>query len=157
MGSELVNESGKTLDEIVEAVNTATEVVSEIAAASQEQSSGIDQVNKAVVQMDDLTQHNAALVEQVAAAGRSMEDQAETLREAVGFFKLRIGEQQAKVRTAAMHKTEAAAHPERRAHERPFQGKPAPQPAPQAKSEQPQPAAVVKKTGTDGHGEWQQF
>ena len=64
-----------------------TDIVAEIAAASQEQSSGIDQVNKAVMQMDEMTQQNAALVEEAAAASRSMEEQAHKMVELMGFFK----------------------------------------------------------------------
>ena len=86
-GSQLVDESGKTLTEIVSSVKKVTDIVAEIAAASQEQSSGIDQVNKAVMSMDEVTQQNAALVEEAAAASKSMEDQAEKMIELMGFFK----------------------------------------------------------------------
>ncbi len=87
-GSALVNESGKMLDDIVASVKKVSDIISEIAAASQEQSSGIEQVNKAVMQMDEMTQQNAALVEEAAAASRSMEEQAKGLGEMVQFFKL---------------------------------------------------------------------
>ena len=86
-GSELVDASGKTLTEIVGSVKKVTDIVAEIAAASQEQSSGIDQVNKAVMQMDEVTQQNAALVEEAAAASKSMEDQAQKMVELMSFFK----------------------------------------------------------------------
>jgi methyl-accepting chemotaxis protein len=78
-GSRLVDESGKTLDEIVMSVKKVTDIVAEIAAASREQSSGIEQVNKAVMQMDTTTQQNAALVEQAAAASQAIVEQAQTL------------------------------------------------------------------------------
>ena len=65
-GSQLVNESGERLAEIVQDVKKVTDIVGEIAAASQEQSSGIEEVNRAIHQMDELTQQNAALVEEVA-------------------------------------------------------------------------------------------
>jgi methyl-accepting chemotaxis protein len=87
-GTTLVDESGRTLEGIVEAVKTVTGIVAEIASASQEQASGIDQVNKAMSQMDGTTQQNAALVEEVAAASRSMEEQARELVDVVRFFKL---------------------------------------------------------------------
>ncbi|HSJ81401.1 MAG TPA: hypothetical protein VK910_09290, partial [Thiobacillus sp.] len=72
-------------------VKRVTDIMSEIAAASQEQSSGIEQVNQAIAQMDDVTQQNAALVEEAAAAAESMQDQAAKLAEAVGVFKLDSG------------------------------------------------------------------
>ena len=87
-GSELVNQSGKALAEIVESVKKVTDIVAEIAAASQEQSAGIDQVNNAVMQMDEMTQQNAALVEEAAAAARAMQEQAGELTSQVGFFQL---------------------------------------------------------------------
>ena len=71
-GSGLVTQSGRTLGEIVTSVKKVSDIVAEIAAASREQSSGIEQVNRAVVQMDELTQQNAALVEQATAASQSM-------------------------------------------------------------------------------------
>ena len=66
-GSNLVNESGETLDEIVSVVKNVTQIVGEISAASQEQSTGIEQVNRAILEMDEITQQNAALVEEVTA------------------------------------------------------------------------------------------
>lgn len=87
-GSRLVDESGQTLVTIVDSVKKASGIVAEIAAASQEQSTGIEQVNKALMQMDDVTQQNASLVEEAAAASKSMEDQAERLVELMRFFKM---------------------------------------------------------------------
>ncbi|WP_324780772.1 methyl-accepting chemotaxis protein [Thiobacillus sedimenti] len=87
-GSELVDEAGKTMDEIVTSVKRVTDIMSEIAAASQEQSAGIEQVNQAVGQMDEMTQQNAALVEEAAAAAESLQDQAAKLAEAVSVFRL---------------------------------------------------------------------
>ena len=78
-GSTLVAESGSTLDQIVTAVKKVSNIVSEIAAASREQSDGIEQVNKAIGQMDQVTQQNAALVEQATSASESMADQAREL------------------------------------------------------------------------------
>lgn len=87
-GSELVNESGHTLTEIVNSVKRVTDIISEISAASQEQAAGIDQVNKAVVEMDRSTQQNAALVEQAAASSKAMQEQAAGLQREVAFLKL---------------------------------------------------------------------
>lgn len=87
-GSVLVDEAGKTMAEVVRSVQQVTDIMSEIAAASTEQSTGINQVNQAVMTMDDATQQNAALVEQAAAAAESLVDQAENLVNAVGAFQL---------------------------------------------------------------------
>ena len=87
-GSRLVEQSGESLRAIVESVRKVTDIVAEIAAASAEQSTGIDQVNRAVMQMDEVTQQNAALVEQAAAAARSMQDEAESLKRQVAYFRL---------------------------------------------------------------------
>jgi methyl-accepting chemotaxis protein-1 (serine sensor receptor) len=86
-GSKLVDASGETLNEIVGSVKKVSDIVAEIAAASQEQSSGIEQVNKAIMQMDEVTQQNAALVEEAAAAAKSMEDQAQKMVELMSFFR----------------------------------------------------------------------
>jgi len=85
-GSKLVDMSGQTLEEIVMSVKKVSDIVAEIAAASQEQSAGIEQVNKAVMQLDQVTQQNAALVEEAAAASEAMDDQARGLRELMKFF-----------------------------------------------------------------------
>ncbi|WP_424682514.1 methyl-accepting chemotaxis protein [Frateuria sp. YIM B11624] len=87
-GSRLVDQSGTALKGIVESVRKVTDIVAEIAAASQEQSAGIDQVNRAVTQMDEVTQQNAALVEEASAAARAMQDQAAGLRQQMLFFRL---------------------------------------------------------------------
>ena len=86
-GSALVRQAGTTMGEIVASVQRVTDIMAEISAASQEQSSGIEQVNQAVVQMDETTQQNAALVEEASAAARSMEEQANLLAEAVSVFR----------------------------------------------------------------------
>jgi methyl-accepting chemotaxis protein len=92
-GSALVEQAGATMGEILQAVRRVTDIMGEIAAASEEQSSGISQVGRAVTQMDEVTQQNAALVEQATAAAASLQDQAVRLREAVNAF--RVGEGQA--------------------------------------------------------------
>jgi len=87
-GSQLVDQAGATMNEIVASITRVTDIMSEITSASVEQSSGIEQVNTAIVQMDQVTQQNAALVEQAAAAAESMQDQAARLSEVVSVFKL---------------------------------------------------------------------
>lgn len=87
-GSALVNESGETLADIVAGVKKVTDIVAEIAAATSEQSRGIDQINHAVTSMDSTTQHNAALVEETAAAAKVMQQQAAHLQSLVAFFRL---------------------------------------------------------------------
>ena len=87
-GTRLVDEAGKTMTEILNAVRRTTDIMADISAASSEQSAGIDQVNKAIIQMDEVTQQNAALVEEMAAAAESMEQEAKKLTEAVSVFKL---------------------------------------------------------------------
>jgi methyl-accepting chemotaxis protein len=87
-GSQLVDQAGKTMTEIVTSVQHVADIMSEVTAASQEQSAGIEQVNRAIAQMDEITQQNAALVEQASAAAQSMQDQAGGLSQAVSVFKL---------------------------------------------------------------------
>ena len=88
-GSRQVDQAGATMNEIVQAVKRVTDIMSEIAAASDEQSTGIEEVNQAIVQMDNVTQQNAALVEEAAAAAESMQEQAGALMQAVRVFKLK--------------------------------------------------------------------
>ncbi|WP_426116935.1 methyl-accepting chemotaxis protein [Massilia sp. PWRC2] len=87
-GTKLVGQAGSTMQEIVESVKRVTDVMSEISAASLEQTSGIEQINQAIAQMDEVTQQNAALVEQAAAAAASLQDQAGNLAKVVAAFKL---------------------------------------------------------------------
>ncbi|KVK84337.1 methyl-accepting chemotaxis protein [Burkholderia sp. MSMB1498] len=87
-GATLVTRAGATMTEIVQSVKRVNEILEEISHASHEQSAGIDQVNRAVGEMDQVTQQNAALVEQAAAAAHSLKDQADALRSAVALFAL---------------------------------------------------------------------
>ncbi|AWN17715.1 methyl-accepting chemotaxis protein [Salinisphaera sp. LB1] len=91
-GSEQVERSGQVLEDIVASIHKVSRIVAEIATASQEQSSGIEQVNLAISQMDGVTQQNASLVEESAAASRSLEEQAQALKTRVAFFKLYAAE-----------------------------------------------------------------
>jgi methyl-accepting chemotaxis protein len=87
-GSRLVQDAGATMEEIVASVQRVSDIISEITAASAEQSQGIGHVNESVVQLDQMTQQNAALVEEAAAAANSLEQQARALQSAVSTFKL---------------------------------------------------------------------
>ena len=87
-GAALVGEAGKTMGEVVASVQRMTDLMAEITAAAVEQSAGIDQINLAVAQMDQVTQQNAALVEEAAAAAGSMEDQARSLASSVAVFRI---------------------------------------------------------------------
>ena len=124
-GSKLVDSSGTVLSEIVGSVKNISDIVAEIAAASQEQASGIEQVNKAVMQMDEMTQQNAALVEQAAAASKSMEEQAVNLSEQITFFRFSDAGKTVKdsprkpaavsaVASSARDKSNGGAHPARK-------------------------------------------
>ncbi len=127
-GSTLVTQSGATLEQIVAAVKKVTDIVAEIAAASQEQSAGIEQVNKAVMQLDELTQQNAALVEEASAASHSMAEQARALDESMSRF------------TVAEASAQPAAH-------RPRVAPPPPSPSRPAAVARPRPYAVKSGNG----------
>jgi methyl-accepting chemotaxis protein len=86
-GTQLVDESGKALDVIMESIKNVSMIVGEIAEASREQAKGIEQVNLAVSQMDETTQQNAALVEEAAAAAKGMEHQSQQLIVEVSYFR----------------------------------------------------------------------
>jgi len=100
-GNTLVNRSGETMQEIVVSIKRVNDIMAEIAAASAEQATGIDEVSKAVTQMDEMTQQNAALVEEAAAAAESMRTQASDLTQRVGTFKLSDAEVQTKLQDKA--------------------------------------------------------
>ncbi len=85
-GTRLASDSGKTLSDIVNSVKKVSDIIAEIAASSSEQSQGIGQINQAITQLDEVTQQNAALVEQAAAASESMDEQATNMNKMVGFF-----------------------------------------------------------------------
>ncbi len=155
-GSKLVDESGRMLSEIVGAVKKVTDIVSEIAAASQEQSAGIEQVNKAMMSMDEVTQQNAALVEEAAAAAEALTQQATTLNDLMAKYKVGNG-----TPAAVQRREPAAAATERK----PVQ--PARTPAAGRKPSLARPAVAravapaggarrVAAGGGDG-GDWQDF
>ncbi len=139
-GTQQVENAGHTMQEIVTSVKRVSDIIGEIAAASQEQSAGIEQVNEAIMKMDDVTQQNTALVEEAAAAAESMLEQADELMNAVSVFQLDNETPQRRTTT------------ERRSKPNPMRANTA--------SLKSVPAKTVKvatvKTGTDD-GEWEEF
>jgi methyl-accepting chemotaxis protein len=110
-GVGLVNQAGTSLTEILASIKQVADIVAEIASASQEQSTGIDQINKALTQMDEVTQQNSALVEENAASAKTLEHQSEAMNQKVAFFKLDAaaeGHKAPVTRLAAPVKKEAA-------------------------------------------------
>jgi methyl-accepting chemotaxis protein len=129
-GTKLVDESGKALAEIVVRVKKVTDVMAEIANSSREQASGIEQVNKAITMMDDVTQQNAALVEEASAAAQALTEQASSLTQLIARYRVGEGAQTGEGATqdaprATARPATAAAAPrvERRAPNRPMTGK----------------------------------
>ncbi|GAE49141.1 methyl-accepting chemotaxis protein, partial [Xanthomonas arboricola pv. pruni str. MAFF 311562] len=100
-GNVLVSQAGRTMQDIVDSVRGVTEIMHEISEASQQQSQGIEQVGQTIAQMDQATQQNAALVEEATAAARSMEAQAQQLRDAVSVFQLQAAARPARLVRAA--------------------------------------------------------
>ena len=90
LGSELVDQAGLTMTEVVNSVKRVTNIISEITSASNEQSAGIDQINQSITEMDNVTQQNAALVEQATAAAQLLCDQTASLVKMVSVFKLDV-------------------------------------------------------------------
>lgn len=106
-GTQLVAKAGSTMAEVVSSVKSVTDIVGEIAIASNEQSTGIEEINKAITQMDEVTQQNAALVQEASSAAYSLNEQAERLSQAISIFKVSAGSATAAVRKTAHAKTPA--------------------------------------------------
>ncbi|RJG11460.1 methyl-accepting chemotaxis protein [Massilia cavernae] len=146
-GSKLVGQAGVTMDEVVASVKRVTDIMSEIANASQEQSAGIEQVNLSIIEMDSMTQQNAALVEEAAAAAQSLQDQAGELARVVSIFKLVEGE------LVQVDAPPAAPAPVAKAPAVVAKAKPAlKRPAPAAATPAPR-----KITAAAGNDEWEEF
>ena len=143
-GSKLVEQAGSTMTEVVASVKRVTDIVAEISSASQEQSTGLEEINRAITLMDESTQQNAALVEEAAAAAQAMQEQAAQLMEAVSVFKLEQG-------TAANVAPKPAANPRKTvpAKTRTL----AHQPAAAERKPSPATAAIPAKADDD----WEQF
>jgi methyl-accepting chemotaxis protein len=149
-GTKLVDESGKALAEIVLRVKKVTDVMAEIASSSREQASGIEQVNKAITMMDDVTQQNAALVEEASAAAQALTEQASNLTQLISRYRVGEGSVDASARGAAQPAPARSTAPvvERRAATRPMTGK-KPLPAPKA--------APARAGGGAAAEEWKDF
>ena len=146
-GSRLVNQSGETLDEIVEGVKQVATIIGEISAASEEQSEGIEEVNRAILQMDQLTQQNAALVEEAASASKHLSEEADTLAELVDSFNI-------DGKSASGSNAGQNGFVERRGADRPWSQ------SSNSGASSPKPAAVeapLAATGTDGGDQWEEF
>ena len=137
-GTKLVEDAGNTMQEIVSSVQRVTDIMGEISAASTEQSTGIDQVNTAITSMDEVTQQNAALVEEAAAAAESLVEQATSLMDTVSRFKLKGMSTQ-----------------ERRSSSSPMRAPSVAKRAPMQTRQMSIKPAV--KTGTDDSGDWEEF
>jgi len=169
-GSVLVTQSGQTLEKIVASVKKVSDIVAEIAAASREQSSGIEQVNRAVMQMDELTQQNAALVEEATAASQAMAEQVRGLNEMLARFQVGMAELTAPTSAPAAHVAKAAtaaaasaSRAERRGANRPWTARAhGAKAAKQKPGAEPARAPAARSNGTVGNGdagdsEWQEF
>jgi len=147
-GSDLVNKAGDTMEQVVSSVRKVTEIMAEIASASVEQSSGIEQVNIAITQMDEVTQQNAALVEEAAAAAESLQDQAGTLAQTVAMF--RLSEEDEEIDMDAV--TDAPAEPAPKPS-----AKVSRLPARAGRQERSAPVPKVKRAATSAADEWEEF
>ncbi|NRR30434.1 MCP four helix bundle domain-containing protein [Oxalobacteraceae bacterium] len=154
-GTRLVGQAGVTMDEVVASVARVTDIMSEIANASQEQSAGIEQVNHSIIEMDSMTQQNAALVEEAAAAAQSLQDQAAELARVVSIFKLVEGEERvapapSALRSAPMHAVAVRAPVRKLA--------PAARPAAKPVAAKPaKPRAASRATAATADEEWEEF
>jgi methyl-accepting chemotaxis protein len=149
-GTKLVDDSGKVLAEIVMRVKKVTDVMAEIASSSREQASGIEQVNKAITMMDDVTQQNAALVEEASAAAQALTEQASSLTQLIARYRVEESSSEEAPRSA-LRPAAAAPAVERRAANRPLTGKKRPA-APEIAAAPPRrPAAAAAAE------EWKDF
>ena len=142
-GSRLVNEAGQTMGDIVDSIVRVTDIMGEITSATHEQTIGIEQINMAIAQMDEVTQQNAALVEEAAAASQSMQEQAGELAHVVGFFK--TGNHVASAPRLSPVRTTPAA---------PAIARPAAKPAP---ARQAVAAAPARRGNANAESEWEEF
>ncbi len=157
-GSRLVANAGDTMKEIVSSVQRVSDIIGEITAAASEQSDGIGQVNSAVVQLDQMTQQNAALVEQSAAAAESLRDQAGRLNEVVGTFRLDAGATQARTaRPAPAAARTLPLKPSPAAKPRPVASKPTPAPVVKPPQAAAAPQSAVTHAASGPSDDWETF
>ena len=107
IGAKLVDHAGSTMNAVVDSIKSVTDIMGEITAASQEQTSGIEQINQAIAQMDEVTQQNASLVEEAAAAAASLQDQAASLAQVVSVFTIAAAQATSKVRPRSSARLES--------------------------------------------------
>jgi methyl-accepting chemotaxis protein len=165
-GSVLVTQSGQTLEKIVASVKKVSDIVAEIAAASREQSSGIEQVNRAVMQMDELTQQNAALVEEATAASQAMAEQVRGLNEMLARYRVaeanltfNMNHAAAQASGAAVtNRANAPVRAERSGAIRPWTAKAGKASTATAVAEvSPARMAVARATGNGADTDWREF
>jgi methyl-accepting chemotaxis protein len=156
-GSRLVDQAGETMAEIVTSVKRVTDIMAAIAAASEQQGSGIEQVNEAITQMDKVTQQNAALVEEIAASAEALEERSQSLVALVGVFTIsgNGGAAFAKPSAAARAALHTPASKPAKRNPVSAAAHPAPRPA------VPRPAAPRKSAAatapSDGDADWSSF
>ncbi len=158
-GTRLVGQSGQSLSDIVTAVKKASDIVAEIAAACQEQASGIDQVNKAVTALDQVTQQNAALVEQAASAAESLSEEAQTLDSMMANYQIANQTSVTSPVTATAQPqpraaTGSSAPVERRKAGRPWGNRPSTGSAPAGS---PRARSTPKAVSSGNENEWSEF
>ena len=158
-GSTLVDQAGATMNDVVTSIERVTSIMTEISAASAEQSQGVSQIGEAVMQMDHSTQQNAAMVEQMAAAASGLNQQAQSLVQAVAAFKLRPGEN-----GQAIKPVDLGGPLQVRSERRPAQSRPVERRSTPAKAAQPagsaEPAQTAQPTPKATHheeDEWETF
>jgi len=168
-GSKLVDQAGSTMHEVVDSIQRVSDIMSEITAASQEQTAGIEQINQAIIQMDNVTQQNASLVEEAAAASEALQEQAEKLSDLVSVFRVdgvqergqapaaapvrtavAVAKPVAKPVAAPLRKTPVLAKPQAAAASP--AGRPAARPAASPAASKPVKVAVPA-----GEGDWEEF
>ncbi|HJU99770.1 MAG TPA: methyl-accepting chemotaxis protein [Burkholderiaceae bacterium] len=147
-GSALVDEAGTTMGEVVSSIQRVTDIMSEISAATGEQTAGLEQINQAIIEMDNVTQQNAALVEQAAAAAQAMQDQALSLEQTISVFKL-DGAPSPAIQASRPAAFATAAPPAAPARALPVTPKAAPRMAPKVTPKVAPPSA--------GQDEWEEF
>ncbi|MDO8413111.1 MAG: methyl-accepting chemotaxis protein [Gallionellaceae bacterium] len=143
-GNKLVDQAGTTMQEIIDSVKRVTDIMADIMAASLEQSEGIEQINKAITQMDEVTQQNAALVEEASAAAASLQEQAVNLTQTVNVFKTDANRQSITTDSEQTVRTQASVMTR----------------MPRASSAQPTiapPRRKIADTATATKGEWEEF
>ena len=154
IGSKLVGQAGTTMEEVVDSVRRVTDIMGEITAASQEQSAGIGQVNQAIIEMDSVTQQNAALVEQAASAARSLQDQAAEVANVVSIFKLDMTQQMTEAH--ARRTTVAATPVVKTAQVKKLPARPAPQ-KPTIAHSTPALKKIASGASAGGNDDWEEF